>query len=160
MRYRLLAIGKLKRGFYQAGCQHYLERLQAYAKAELIELKEKGGIDESAALLTAAQGYTAQGYTAQVYTAQVYIVALDEAGELLSTQQLADTLTRLELRGVSQLSLLIGGARGHSQALKSQVAALWSLSNLTLPHELARLVALEQLYRVETLRARHPYHRT
>ncbi|MBS3968412.1 MAG: 23S rRNA (pseudouridine(1915)-N(3))-methyltransferase RlmH [Truepera sp.] len=145
MRYRLLAIGKLKRGFYQAGCQHYLERLQAYAKVELIEVKEAKGIEqESAALLAAAQGY---------------VVALDEAGELLSTQQLADKLTWLELRGISLLSLLIGGANGHSQVLKRQADALWSLSPLTLPHELARLVILEQLYRVETLRAGHPYHR-
>lgn len=145
MRYRLLAIGKLKRGFYQAGCQHYLERLQAYAKVELIEVKEAKGIEqESAALLAAAQGY---------------VVALDEAGELLSTQQLTDKLTWLELRGISLLSLLIGGANGHSQVLKRQADALWSLSPLTLPHELARLVILEQLYRVETLRAGHPYHR-
>jgi len=145
MRYRLLTIGKLKRGFYQVGCQHYLERLQAYAKVELIEVKEAKGIEqESAALLAAAQGY---------------VVALDEAGELLSTQQLADKLTWLELRGISLLSLLIGGANGHSQVLKRQADALWSLSPLTLPHELARLVILEQLYRVETLRAGHPYHR-
>lgn len=153
MRYRLLVIGKLKRGFYQAGCQHYLERLQAYAKVELVELKEAKSVEqESAMLLAAAQGY---------------VVVLDEAGELLSTQQLADKLTGLELRGISLLSLLIGGAKGHSQALKRQVDALglatatakWSLSPLTLPHELARLVILEQLYRVETLRAGHPYHR-
>jgi len=145
MRYRLLTIGKLKRGFYQVGCQHYLERLQAYAKVELIEVKEAKGIEqESAALLAAAQGY---------------VVALDEAGEPLSTQQLAAKLTGLELRGISLLSLLIGGANGHSQALRRQVDALWSLSPLTLPHELARLVILEQLYRVETLRAGHPYHR-
>jgi len=119
--------------------------LQAYAKVELIEVKEAKGIEqESAALLAAAQGY---------------VVALDEAGELLSTQQLADKLTWLELRGISLLSLLIGGANGHSQVLKRQADALWSLSPLTLPHELARLVILEQLYRVETLRAGHPYHR-
>ena len=57
------------------------------------------------------------------------------------------------------MSLLIGGAAGHSGVLREKVDAAWSLSKLTLPHELARLVLLESLYRAETIRAGHPYHR-
>lgn len=151
MRYQIMAIGQLKRGFYAEGCQFYIDRLKAYAKLELVELKEAKDRTpeqikelESTALLQAASGYT---------------IALDEQGKTLTSKQLAQTLTQLENSGISTLSLLIGGAEGHSQSLKKQVQALWRLSDLTLPHDLARLVLLEQLYRAETIRARHPYHR-
>lgn len=72
---------------------------------------------------------------------------------------MAERVTALETRGVSQVSLLIGGAAGLSELVREAAGELWSLSALTLPHELARLVLLEQLYRLETIRAGHPYHR-
>ena len=150
MKYQIVAIGKLKRGFLQAGCAHYLERLGAYAKVTVLELKEGRGTpgevqaQEGAALLGAAGGH---------------VVALDEGGEEQTTAAWAARVGALETRSVSQISFLLGGANGHGSALKARADALWSLSKLTLPHELARLVLLEQLYRTETLRAGHPYHR-
>ena len=150
MRYQIVAIGQLKRGFAQQGCSFYLERLEKYAKVELLELREGKGD---------AQTVQAQESAALLRTASGHLIGLDEGGEQLSSQGLADEIARLELRGVSLLSLLIGGAEGHSAALREQVAASWSLSKLTLPHELARLLLLEQLYRAETIRAGHPYHR-
>ena len=150
MKYRIVAIGKLKRGFLQAGCAHFLERLGPYAKIEVLELKEGRGNpqqrveQEGAALLGAASGY---------------LVALDEHGTEHTSASWAARVSELETRSVSQLSFLLGGANGHGGALKNRADEVWSLSKLTLPHELARLVLLEQLYRVETIRAGHPYHR-
>ena len=156
MRYHVVAVGGLKREFYADGVAFYTKRLQAFSRVEVAEVKESKVRDpeegkklESAALLRAAQGYAAQGYR----------VALDEGGKLFSSAALAEHVAGLELRGVSSLSLLLGGAAGHSADLKQQVDDVWSLSPLTLPHDLARLVLLEQLYRVETIRAGHPYHR-
>ena len=68
-------------------------------------------------------------------------------------------MEQLELNGGSRVSLLIGGANGHDEQLLAAVDESWSLGPLTLPHYLARLVLVEQLYRVETVRAGHPYHR-
>lgn len=148
MRYQILAIGRLKRGFAKAGCDFYAKRLEAYAKVETLELKEsREGLNkerESEALLGAAGPY---------------VVVLDERGEGIDSRGLAAKIGDLELRGVSAMSLLIGGAEGHSDALKGRADESWSLSNLTLPHELARLILLEALYRAETIRAKHPYHR-
>ncbi len=150
MRYRIVAVGKLKRGFLQAGCAHFLERLGPYAKVEVLELKEgRGGPQasveqEGAALLGAATGH---------------LVALDEHGFEHTSASWAARVSELETRSVSQLSFLLGGANGHGDALKNRADELWSLSKLTLPHELARLMLLEQLYRSETIRAGHPYHR-
>lgn len=151
MRYRLVCVGRLKRGFYGDGARFYARRLEPLAKLQIVELKEARGGDteaareaESAALLAAAQGRT---------------VALDQRGRGFDTQRLAAHLDRLELGGESRISLLLGGAGGHAPWLRERVDEVWSLSPLTLPHELARLVLLEQLYRVETVRAGHPYHR-
>jgi 23S rRNA (pseudouridine1915-N3)-methyltransferase len=151
MRYQLLVIGSLKRSFYQEACRFYQDRLQGFAKVELLELKESKAnspeqiqIQESQALLQAATGL---------------LVGLDESGRGFRSKQLADWITDLENQGISKLSLMIGGAEGHSDQLRSQAKLLWSLSPLTLPHDLARLVLLEQLYRAETIRSGHPYHR-
>ncbi len=151
MRYTVLAVGALKRGFYRDGAAFYLKRLSAYAKVEVRELREGRGGD--------VENIKAQESEALLGSAQGYLIGLDERGEMLASVVLAERITALETRGVSGVSVLIGGAAGHSEALKERVDASWSLSKLTLPHELARLVLLESLYRAETIRAGHPYHR-
>lgn len=151
MRYEVVAIGQVKQAFIVKGCRFYLERLRPYSKVSVIELKAaKGKLiadsqkAESEQLLKAASGH---------------LVALDEGGKALSSVQFAAFISELENRSISQLSFLVGGAAGHSARLKQSVAAKFSLSKLTLPHDLARLLLLEQLYRAETIRAGHPYHR-
>lgn len=151
MRYRLLAVGKLKRGFYRDGCEHYLKRLERFGRVEVVEVSEGRGTrpesvrqEEGKALLANAAGW---------------LVALDERGASLRSRELAARLDELELAGHSALTLLIGGAEGLSRQVTSAAMESWSLSPLTLPHELARLVLCEQLYRAETIRADHPYHR-
>lgn len=151
MKYTIITVGKLKRGFYKQGCDHYLARLNKLAKAELIEVRDGKSSDastrqqeESDTLLAQSSGYR---------------IALDERGKTLTSTGMAEVMTGLENRAISHVSLLIGGAEGHSDALRDSCEAMWRLSDLTLPHELARLVLLEQLYRAETIRANHPYHR-
>ena len=150
MKYQIIAIGQLKRGFIRDGCQHFLERLEKYAKVDVIELREgKGRAEEVKAqegegLLRASSGT---------------LIALDERGKEKRSANLAERVTTLENQSIGQISLLIGGAEGLSEEVKEAVSESWSLSKLTLPHELARLILLEQLYRLETIRAGHPYHR-
>ena len=151
MRYQLVCIGAAKRKFIVAGCQFYEARLRPFARLDIVALKESKAktkaqvqLEESSNLLSAANGY---------------IISLDEGGKQFGSIELASYISELENRSISQVSLLIGGAEGHSDALKRSAAASLSLSNLTLPHDLARLVLLEQLYRAETIRAGHPYHR-
>lgn len=150
MKYQIIAIGQLKRGFIRDGCQHFLERLEKYAKVDVIELREgKGRAEEVKAqegegLLRASSGT---------------LIALDERGKEKRSANLAERVTTLENQSIGQISLLIGGAEGLSDEVKEAVSESWSLSKLTLPHELARLILLEQLYRLETIRAGHPYHR-
>lgn len=144
MKFSIVTVGRVKVGFYRDGIAEYEKRLRRFAEVQITPVKEATQATEGERLLAKATGY---------------VVALDERGTRFTTEQLAQHISALELRGEARLSVLIGGADGHSEAVRKRADELWSLSPLTLPHDLALLVLLEQLYRVETLRAGHPYHR-
>lgn len=86
------------------------------------------------------------------------LILLDERGEQFDSRNLAAHLARYEQDG-ADLALLIGGPDGVSEAIRERAEAVWGLSRLTLPHGLARVTLLEQLYRAWSIRAGHPYHR-
>lgn len=147
-----MVVGNVSRRFYGDAVRHYEVRLGKLAPIETIEVKEGRGADphtirsnEASALTSAADGRT---------------VALDERGTRWTSERLARHVQDLEVHGVSRISLMIGGADGLDRDLVEQADERWRLSDLTLPHDLARLVVLEQLYRIETIRSGHPYHRS
>jgi 23S rRNA (pseudouridine1915-N3)-methyltransferase len=153
VRYRIVAVGRVGQGYARDGCERYLKRLRALAPTEVLEVRAaRAGATE------AVRRQEGDALLAAVTSAQ-RVVALDERGRTFTTKALADHVTRLELRGVSKIDVLIGGAEGHADAVRERADETWSLSPLTFPHDLARLVLLEQLYRIETLRSGHPYHR-
>ena len=138
-----LAIGKPKLSFAAQGVREYEARLQHYSSLSIEYLKAR---NESAALLSRSEG--------------AYRIALDERGTQMSTLEIAQKFTRLEGRGeIKSVAFLIGGADGHSSSFREQCDATWSLSRMTMQHELALVVLLEQLYRVYTLKRGAPYHR-
>ena len=151
MRYRIAAVGRLRRGFYREGCEFYLTRLQAFGRAEVFEVRDGRGSDPDQVRASEADALLAAG--------EGRLIALDEGGSGLRSSELARRLDALELAGESGITFFIGGAEGLGASVKAAVQETWSLSPLTLPHELARLVLLEQLYRAETIRKGHPYHR-
>lgn len=145
MRWRILAIGKPKLDFARAGIDDYAARLQPFASVKLEYLKAGAQTDESAALSERSKG--------------AFRVVLDERGEHITSRELARRIDAWELRSVKEAAVIIGGADGHSEALRQSADWLWSLSRLTLQHELALVVALEQVYRAYTIKAGLPYHR-
>lgn len=151
MRYRIVAVGRLRRGFYAEGCRYYLGRLATFAQVELAEVKEGKGNDADRKVQAEGEALLAQG--------RGRIITLDERGKQQRSGEMAGRLSDLELAGDSSITLLVGGAEGFSKQVRGESHESWSLSPLTLPHELARLLLLEQLYRAETIRAGHPYHR-
>ena len=88
---------------------------------------------------------------------QDYVVLLDERGTLLTSKELANKAVNIMLSGRPPV-LIIGGAYGVNEALRSRAEFIWSLSPLVLPHQLARLIVIEQLYRAACINAGHPYH--
>jgi 23S rRNA (pseudouridine1915-N3)-methyltransferase len=146
MHIRLIVAGKPALAYAKAGVDDYLKRLGRFGNHELIVVRAGGSEEVSARLLERSAG--------------CYRIALDERGDALSTRQFAAKLDALALRGdVKCAAFLIGAADGHTPALREACGMVLSLSSLTLQHELALVVLLEQLYRAASLRTGSPYHR-
>ncbi|MCU0780358.1 MAG: 23S rRNA (pseudouridine(1915)-N(3))-methyltransferase RlmH [Akkermansiaceae bacterium] len=146
MKIRIIVAGKPALPFARAGVGEYLKRLGRFGAYEWETVRAGNAAEVSARLLERSAG--------------CFRVALDERGETPDTRQLADRMADWERRGtIKTVAFLIGAADGHSEPLRRQCDWLLALSNLTLQHELAALLLLEQLYRVATLRAGLPYHR-
>ena len=143
---RVIVAGKPALAYAKAGVEEYLKRLVRFGSHELVTVKAGGRDEVSSRLLERSQG--------------CYRIALDERGEALGTRALAAKMDALEARGdIKTTAFLIGAADGHSDELRKQSDFRLALSAMTLQHELALLVLLEQLYRVASIKSGSPYHR-
>lgn len=145
MRWHIFVIGKPRLEFAKLGVEQYAGRLRPYVPVELCFLKSGPQVAESAALLERSKG--------------MFRIVLDERGEHVTSRAVAQKIADWEMHGPRDLAFLIGGADGHTDALRQAAGWRWALSKLTLQHEMALVLTLEQLYRACTLRAGHPYHR-
>ena len=149
---RVVAVGKL-RSSYREACDEYLRRLKRYARIEETEIKEA-----SRAPTPEAQLEVEAARLLERIPDGATVVALDREGQGWSSEELA---TRVEGWKVAArpLAFVIGGSHGLSPRLVESAAARWSLGPPTLPHELARVVVVEQLYRAFTILGGEPYHK-
>ena len=143
MRLSLVWIGKTRQPFIAAGTSAYLDRLRTFSRWATVGGEELCGRDPLRALLRRAQG------------ARLWL--LDPAGRAFDSPAFARFLARQAEVYPQEMILAVGGADGFSPELAAAAAGKLSLSPLTLSHELARLVALEQLYRALAILAHHPY---
>lgn len=149
----VLAIDRLRQAPLRSVADDYLKRLRRYVSCDERELKPTRGrrsdtelrADESARLL----GAVPPG---------AYLIALDERGRTPTSVELAELLRR-QLDLSREIVLVVGGALGHHPSLRERADLVLALSTLTLPHELARVVLYEQLYRAMTILRGEPYHK-
>ncbi len=144
MRIKLVAVGKRMPRWTADAYREFATRMPPELRVDLVEIPT-GKRDEVERIL------------AQI-PADAHAVALDERGSAWTTRELAAQLTVWRDSG-RPLALIIGGPDGHAAEVRARAAQAWSLSNLTLPHMLARVVVAEQLYRAWTILNGHPYHR-
>lgn len=153
MRITLAAVGKVRAKHFAEACDDYARRLARYSTFRLVEVKDVRGRPPSD---TAARESAA---LEEAVPRGAYLVVLDERGECVRSAELAARMQQSANRGVSEWAFCVGGAEGHAPELRSRADWVWSLSPLTLPHELARVVLLEQLYRALTICRGESYHR-
>jgi 23S rRNA (pseudouridine1915-N3)-methyltransferase len=139
MRYRVVAVGRMKDPALRAACDDYIARLRHYTKLEEREVK-----GEARVLDAVPEGSR--------------LIALTQKGDAWTSGQLAEWTGRWEMDG-RDVAFAIGGADTLPDAVLRKAERLWSLSRLTFPHELARVVVYEQLYRAYTIRRGEKYHR-
>ena len=145
MRWQVFAIGKPRLDYAKLGIDDYLGRMRPFAPVQMNYLKASTQPGESLALLERSKG--------------MLRIVLDERGEEITSRALAKKISDLEMHGKRDIAILIGGADGHTDEVRQAAGWLWSLSKLTLQHELALVVAMEQLYRAYTIKNGLPYHR-
>lgn len=143
MRLRILTIGKPKLAYAREGLTEYTGRLGKGIEVE--HLKASTREQESEALIERSEG--------------TFRVLLDERGTQLTSLELAARIAQWEMQRTKAIAFLIGGADGHTDALRAAADFRFSLSKLTLQHELALLLLLEQIYRARAINAGAPYHR-
>ena len=152
MEIAVVAVGKL-RSYYRDAFDDYAGRLKRYSTFQEHEVREA-----SRAPNVAAQRVEEAGRLARQVREAATVVALARVGAGWTSEDLAQQLERWR-RAARPLAFVIGGSHGLDRSLISRAAATWSLGPLTLPHELARVVVAEQLYRGFTILGREPYHK-
>lgn len=155
MRIRLIAVGTRMPAWVEQGVAEYQPRLPREWRFELVEIPVAArGKNADIARLKQAEGEK----MLKAIPAGAQVIALDERGESLATTDWARAVQDWQRDG-RDVALLIGGPDGLAPECLSRAGRRWSLSKLTLPHGLVRVMVLEQLYRAWSLAAGHPYHR-
>jgi len=152
---RILCVGRLSETYLREGCTLFQDRLRHYLPLVVEELREQkasGAGDVSRAVTREGEQLLAR------IPAGAHVVVLDERGRTMTSVGLAEFLERHMLAGTGELVLVIGGAHGLSDSVRQRADLLLSLSAMTLPHQIVRLLLLEQLYRGCTIIRREPYH--
>ncbi|MBM6908897.1 23S rRNA (pseudouridine(1915)-N(3))-methyltransferase RlmH [Oscillibacter valericigenes] len=155
----VLCVGKLKEKFYIDAAAEYAKRLSRFCKLELVELpEERLPEDPSPAQIEAALLKEAAAIRAKL-PAGAALIALCVEGELRSSEALAQQMAAWAGQGVSQLVFLIGGSFGLHPSIKGSAKLRLSMSPMTFPHHLARVMVLEQIYRAYQINAGTRYHK-
>ncbi len=155
----LIAMGKLKEKFYLAAAEEYAKRLSAYCNFKLLELPEhRLPENPSPAQITAGLDKEAELILSKIPRG-AWLCVLTPEGVMQSSPALANTLKQVKLSGKSCACFLIGSSFGIAPNIKAKADLLLSMSPMTFPHHLARIMVLEQLYRAEAIQAGSKYHK-
>ena len=154
---KLICIGKLKESYLRDAQAEYQKRLGAFCKIEVTELAEYR-LPDNPSDAQIEKGLTEEG-KAILAKASGTLIPMCIEGKMLSSTQLADRIAKIALEGESTLSFIIGGSFGLSDEVKSRGSLKLSMSPMTFPHQLARVMLLEQIYRAFQINAGGKYHK-
>lgn len=146
MKWKFVVVGKPSLKYARLGIEEYLKRMRKYVGVDFVSVKNGTKEEEGERLLKASENS--------------YRIVFDERGELIDTKTLTEKVNKLEMDGSCKLvTVLIGGAEGHSAELRNSADLIISFGRMTIQHELALTAAVEQFYRVYTIKRGEPYHR-
>ena len=155
----LLCVGKLKERYWREACDEYEKRLGVFCKVRLVEVAEERASDNpSPAQIAAVIEAEGTRLLAQIPKDSA-VIALCIEGKELDSPALAEYIERVALDGTSHITLLIGGSWGLSESVKQRARLRFSMSPLTFPHQLARVMLMEQLYRSFQINKNTKYHK-
>lgn len=159
MKISIITVGRLKEKYLKQGIDEYLKRLSAYAKVEIIEVAdEKAPEHLSEAEMEEVKRKEGERILSHL-SEDTYIITLEISGRMLNSEQLAAKIDELGTYGKSKLAFIIGGSLGLSKEVQNRSDLALSFSKMTFPHQLMRLILLEQIYRAYRINRGEPYHK-
>lgn len=159
MKIKLVTVGKLKEKYLKDGISEYTKRLNRFTKFDIIELPDEKTPDK-ASHLENQQILDKEGTCILSKLAdKEFVIALAIEGQQFPSEKFSKILSDITIRGISDITFVIGGSLGLSTAVKKRANLLMSFGKLTLPHQLMRLVLVEQIYRAFMIQQGSPYHK-
>lgn len=159
MRVTVLCVGKCKEKFYTQAAEEYAKRLSRYVKLEIVEVADEKAPEElSESQMEKIKEKEGERLLSRIKEGS-YVIALAIQGEALNSEELAARIERLGVEGKSHLVFVIGGSLGLSRAVLARADASLSFSRMTFPHQLMRVILLEQIYRSYRIISHEPYHK-
>lgn len=159
MNISIIAVGKLKEKYLKSGIDEYLKRLSSYAKVEVIEIPDEKAPEElSPSEMEQVKQKEGEKLLSKL-SQDTYVIALAIDGKMKSSEELAHTLDKLATYGKSKIAFIIGGSLGLSNDVLQRADEKLSFSKMTFPHQLMRLILLEQIYRAFRINRNEPYHK-
>lgn len=159
MNINIITVGKLKEKYLKLGIDEFKKRLSKYCKLEIIELDDEKApenlSDKEMEMIKDKEGKKILGKV----KGNSYVIALAIDGKNLSSEELASTIESLGVRGNSNITFVIGGSLGLSDEVLERADYKLSFSKMTFPHQLMRLILLEQVYRAFRINKGEPYHK-
>jgi 23S rRNA (pseudouridine1915-N3)-methyltransferase len=159
MNISIIGVGKVKENFMVKAIDEYTKRLSRYCKLNIIEVPDEKA-PENLSEKEMEQVKNAEGESILKHVKEgMYIIALDIQGKMLSSEELADKMEKLGLQGNSSIAFIIGGSLGLSDEVRKRADFRLSFSPMTFPHQLMRVILLEQVYRGFRIMKNEPYHK-
>lgn len=159
MKITILAVGKIKEAFYRDAVAEFRKRLSRYVKLEIIETADEKAPEDASELekgkILALEGERLQKHIRK----DAYVAALAMDGKMLGSVELSEKIRLLGVNGVSHIVFVIGGSLGLSDAVLKRADLRLSFSKMTFPHQLMRVILLEQIYRSYRIMNHEPYHK-
>lgn len=158
MKYRIVAVGKIKAPYLRDGIAEYTKRLRPYGGVTIMEVAEAYSPERASTAETAARIEEEGNRLLRQIKPDDYVILLDIDGQLWSSTEWAAHMAAAANEGIGEAVFLIGGAFGVSESLRRRAAVRISLGRVTYTHQIARFLLTEQLYRTEKINRHEPYH--
>ncbi len=159
MKITIITVGKVKESYFRGAIEEYSKRLSKYCKLDIVEVADEKTPDKASETEEAQIKAKEAERIMKHVRDDAYVIALAIEGKQLDSVELADKIEMLGVQGTSHIQMIIGGSLGLHQSVLSRADYKLSFSKMTFPHQLMRVILLEQIYRAYRIISHEPYHK-
>ena len=159
MKITIITVGKVKESYFRGAIEEYSKRLSKYCKLDIVEVADEKTPDKASETEEQQIKEKEAERIMKYVRDDAYVIALAIDGKQMDSLELADKIEKLGVQGNSHIQMIIGGSLGLHQSVLSRVDYKLSFSKMTFPHQLMRVILLEQIYRAYRIMNHEPYHK-